>query len=77
MGINNFKKLESEHIRRFEQNTERVARNLDSEIKNYRFIGSILELFSTTVISYFISMSGGDNQKGTDGFERTSPKTNI
>lgn len=63
MAVNNFKELEREHIARYNQNTNRISNNLNSELRSYKFIGSIFELFSTTAISFLVSMTGVETKK--------------
>ena len=64
MEINNFKELEKEQIKQFDQNTKKVGDNIKSNIDNFRFVGSILELYLVRSLDFLLDLSKQEDNKG-------------
>ena len=62
MAVNNFKKLEKEQIKRFDKNTDRVGKNIQTNINNFKFVGSLLELYITTAINFLLGFTNLDEE---------------
>lgn len=62
MAVNNFKKLEKEQIKRFDKNTDRVGKNIQTNINNFKFVGSLLELYITTAINFLLGFTNSDEE---------------
>jgi hypothetical protein len=77
MAENNFKQLEREQAEMFRNNTNRVNRNLKSNLGVFNFVGSIIDLYVTRAIGYLTDMSTDEED---DDFDRAKgnryPNTN-
>ena len=63
MAVNNFKELQKEQVQRFEENTNRVGKNIKTNINNLKFVGSLLELYITTAINFLVGVSGASEHE--------------
>ena len=59
MKKNNFQLLEEEIIGKYGSPRESVFSSLKENLKFFKFIGDLLELFFPNVIKLFVQMSGG------------------
>ena len=56
---NSFKELEKIHLEQFKNKSEQVKTKIEGETSSYRFIGDILDLYSSKVVGVFVAMTGG------------------
>jgi len=59
MPTNSFKELENENSKKFEERDQRIRENVNHSVGFFHFIGDILDLFSSKMVSMFLSVSGG------------------
>jgi hypothetical protein len=73
MGVNNFKELQKEQIKRFDKNTNRVGKNIKTNIDNFKFVGSLLELYLTTAIGFIVGFTDPDSKDSSSEIPNKYP----
>lgn len=58
--MNNFQKLESQNLHKFEESTKKVKKKVDKSMDLYRFVGNIFDLYFPKIVGFMNAVLGGD-----------------
>jgi len=66
---NSFKALEKEQVQLYGKNIDKVKKSIDGNLSGLSFFTNVIELYFARVVSYMLSMGGGekdDNNEESD-----------